>query len=138
MTEQQNLPVTGTAPRSLQNVQKRDTLFTQERASVVNAVKRRPHQAVARAVKGAQKLVADDQAKQALNVLTLAKDLVEKAAPADATDYYLALASIHQHMGSIAPAQRALTQAQEHLQAQDVPTNSQKSALEKLADSLSV
>lgn len=105
-----DLPAT---PRKEQNVQKRDTLLTQERAAVVNAVKRRPSAAVSRATKGAHRLIEDGAAKQALNVLTLAKDLVTAEKPAEAADYYLALASIHQAMDNPAPASRALKQAQE-------------------------
>lgn len=112
VSEERPLPVTGKAPRNQQNVQKRDTLLTQERAAVVNAVKRRPAQAVARAVKGAQRLLADQEPKQALNVLTLAKDLLS-ASPADeAASYYLTLAEIQNVLGEVAPAQRALAQAE--------------------------
>lgn len=104
-------PVTGKAPRSQQNVQKRDTLLTRERSAVVNAVKRRPDQAVARAIKGAQRLLDDAEPKQALNVLTFAKDLVGRSNPDEAATYYLTLAAIQQALGEDAPAQRALAAA---------------------------
>ena len=88
------------------NIQKRDTTFKQEHGAVAHLVKRKPEQAVARAVKGAQKLLDEGQGKQALNVLTLAKPVLV-AGSADATSYYTILATIHRSMGNEQAAERA-------------------------------
>lgn len=73
---------------------------------MAHLVKRKPQQAVARAVKGAQKLLDEGQGKQALNVLTLAKPVLT-AGSEDATAYYTMLATIHRTMGNDQAAERA-------------------------------
>lgn len=73
---------------------------------MAHLVKRKPQQAVARAVKGAQKLLDEGQGKQALNVLTLAKPVLA-AGSEDATAYYRMLATIHRSMGNEQAAERA-------------------------------
>lgn len=73
---------------------------------MAHLVKRKPQQAVARAVKGAQKLLDEGQGKQALNVLTLAKPVLA-ADSEDATAYYTMLATIHRAMGNEQAAERA-------------------------------
>lgn len=73
---------------------------------MAHLVKRKPQQAVARAVKGAQKLLDEGQGKQALNVLTLAKPVLT-ADSEDATAYYTMLATIHRSMGNEQAAERA-------------------------------
>lgn len=73
---------------------------------MAHLVKRKPQQAVARAVKGAQKLLDEGQGKQALNVLTLAKPVLA-ADSEDATAYYTMLATIHRSMGNEQAAERA-------------------------------
>ncbi|WP_237208315.1 hypothetical protein [Rothia nasimurium] len=88
------------------NVQKRDTTFKQEHGAVSHLVKRKPDQAVARAIKGAQKVLDEGQGKQALNVLTLAKPVLV-AGSEDAAAYYTMLATIHRAMGNEQAAQRA-------------------------------
>lgn len=93
------------------NVQKRDTTFKQEHGAVAHMVKRKPQQAVARALQGAQKLVAEGQGKQALNVLTLVKPVLTEQRPEEMADYFEALGDIHASMGAEKPAARAYVQA---------------------------
>lgn len=73
---------------------------------MAHLVKRKPEQAVARAVKGAQKLLDEGQSKQALNVLTLAKPVLVTGSK-DAAAYYTMLATIHRSMGNEQAAERA-------------------------------
>ncbi|MDY6051886.1 MAG: hypothetical protein SPI83_05690 [Rothia sp. (in: high G+C Gram-positive bacteria)] len=94
------------------NIQKRDTTFKQEHGAVAHLVKRKPQQAVTRAVKGAQKLLEEGQSKQALNVLTLTKPVLV-AGSEDATLYYTMLATIHRSMGNEQAAERAQEQLTE-------------------------
>ncbi|MFW0119061.1 hypothetical protein ACN082_08720 [Rothia sp. CCM 9417] len=89
------------------NVQKRDTTFKQEHGAVAHLLKRKPEQAIARAVRGAQKLLDEAQNKQALNVLTLVKPILAKRPEAEQTEYWMMLATIHQAMGNPLAAQRA-------------------------------
>lgn len=89
------------------NIQKRDTTFKQEHGAVSHLVKRKPEQAVARAVLGAERLVAEGSPKQALNVLTLAKPVLAKASDQDARAYQLTLAQVQTALGNHAAADRA-------------------------------
>lgn len=95
------------------NVQKRDTTFKQEHGAVNNLVKRQSPQAVARAVKGAHKLLAEDNPVQATNVLTLAKPLLNVSSAQDVVNYYETLGRIHRFKGEYKPALRAYRQALE-------------------------
>lgn len=96
------------------NVQKRDTTFKQEHGAVAHLVKRKPEQAIARAVKGAQKLLKEDQNKQALNVLTLVKPILSQRSEHEQAEYWTMLATIHLAMDNPAAAQRA----QENIRAE--------------------
>lgn len=89
------------------NVQKRDTTFKQEHGAVAHLIKRKPEQAIARAVRGAQKLLEEDQSKQALNVLTLVKPILAQRPEQEQADYWTMLATIHRAMGNPVAAQRA-------------------------------
>lgn len=89
------------------NVQKRDTTFKQEHGAVAHLVKRKPEQAIARAVRGAQKLLDEAQNKQALNVLTLVKPILSERPETEQAEYWTMLATIHQAMGNPVAAQRA-------------------------------
>lgn len=95
------------------NIQKRDTTFKQEHGAVTRLVNRQSEKAVARAIKGAGKLLGEENPKQALNVLTLAKPLLAKVSADEQADYYLALADIQIAMDAAQPAVRALTQAKD-------------------------
>lgn len=89
------------------NIQKRDTTFKQEHGAVAHLVKRKPEQAIARAVRGAQKLLEENQNKQALNVLTLVKPILAQRPDSEQAEYWMMLATIHQAMGNPVAAQRA-------------------------------
>lgn len=89
------------------NVQKRDTTFKQEHGAVAHLVKRKPEQAIARAGRGAQKLLEEGQNKQALNVLTLVKPILAQRPEAEQAQYWTMLATIHRAMGNPVAAQRA-------------------------------
>lgn len=93
------------------NVQKRDTTFKQEHGAVSHLVKRKPEQAAARAVLGAERLVAEDSPKQALNVLTLAKPVLTKVPVEDAVRYHRALAQVQTALGNQGAADRAIAAA---------------------------
>lgn len=95
------------------NIQKRDTTFKQEHGAVTRLVNRRSEKAVARAAKGAEKLLAEDNPKQALNVLTLAKGLLSDKQPEEKALYFETLAKIHVYMDATQPALKALAQAQD-------------------------
>lgn len=95
------------------NIQKRDTTFKQEHGAVTRLVNRQSEKAVSRAVRGAAKLLGEENPKQALNVLTLAKPLLPKVSTDEQADYYLALADIQIAMNAAQPAIRALTQAKD-------------------------
>lgn len=89
------------------NVQKRDTTFKQEHGAVAHLVKRKPHQAIARAVRGANTLIEEGQNKQALNVLALVKPILAQRPDSEQAEYWMMLATIHQAMGNPAAARRA-------------------------------
>lgn len=95
------------------NIQKRDTTFKQEHGAVSHALKRRPTQAIDRAVTGAGRLLAEDQAKQALNVLTLVKPILASQPEDQQLAYWQAMTQIQLALGNQQAAARAQEQAQE-------------------------
>ncbi|GGH56885.1 hypothetical protein [Rothia aerolata] len=98
---------------SEQNLPKRDTTFKQEHGAVTHAVKRSPERAVARAIKGSSKLLEENQTKQALNVLTLAKPVLAGQSSEQSADYYQMLGTIHEALGNVSAAERAFARARE-------------------------